>query len=203
MFQLVLQSRIETILHLVMASTWLESVGFFALGLTVIVLNAIAWAGNLIALPGNWIMVLLLSLYAWLGPQDGRIDISPGTVLFAIILAIIGEVVEFAASALGARRAGASRRSTTYAVLGSFGGALIGALIGIPIPIVGPIIAAILFAGLGAMIGAIYGERSEGREWKETWSIGHAAFWGRTIGTFGKISAGLAILALTVLSVVL
>jgi len=51
------------------------------------------------------------------------------------------------------------------------------------------------------MGGAIYGERTEGRNWKETWSIGHAAFWGRTFGTFGKITAGFAILMLTVVSV--
>ena len=180
---------------------WIDSVGTVGIALTIILLCAVAWAGNLVALPGNWIMVLLLGSFAWLGPQTGRTEIGFSTVAVAAMLAIVGEAVEFAASALGARRAGASRKSTTYAVLGSFGGALLGALMGVPIPIIGPIIAAILFAGLGAMAGAIYGERSEGKAWQETWAVGQAAFWGRTLGTFGKIAAGFAILALTIISV--
>lgn len=179
----------------------IDSVGTVGIALTIILLSAVAWAGNLVALPGNWIMVLLLGSFAWLGPQTGRTEIGFSTVAVAAMLAIVGEAVEFAASALGARRAGASRKSTTYAVLGSFGGALLGALVGVPIPIIGPIIAAILFAGLGAMAGAIYGERSEGKAWQETWAVGQAAFWGRTLGTFGKIAAGFAILALTIISV--
>ena len=180
---------------------WLDSIGTAGIAITIILLSCLAWAGNLVALPGNWIMVLLLGSFAWLGPQDGRTEIGFSTVAIAAMLAILGEGVEFAASALGARRAGASRKSTTYAVVGSFGGALLGAVIGVPIPIVGPIIAAILFAGLGAMAGAIYGERSEGKAWQETLAIGQAAFWGRTLGTFGKIAAGFAILAITILSV--
>ena len=187
--------------HCLAAMTWMDSASGVLMATAMILLSALAWAGNLIALPGNWIMVFLLAGFAWLGPQEGRLDIGIGTVMFATAVALAGEIIEFAASAMGARRAGASRRSTTYAVLGSFAGALIGAIVGVPIPIIGPIIAAVLFAGLGAMGGAIYGERSEGREWSETWAVGHAAFWGRTFGTFGKIFAGLVIMMITALSV--
>lgn len=197
------QYQLEIALQYFAANAWLESANSILLGMGIVLLNAIAWTANLVALPGNWIMVLLLTCFVWFGPKEGRIAIGIGPLIAAIAIAILGELVEFAASALGAKRAGASRRSITYAVLGSFVGAFAGAVVGIPIPIVGPIIAAILFAGLGAMAGAIYGERYEGKEWKETWEIGQAAFWGRTFGTFGKISAGFAIVTLTAISVIL
>lgn len=180
-----------------------ESMGTLLIALTMLLLCAVSWLGNLVALPGNWGMVLILGIYAWIAPDDQRMGFGPAVVLTALVFALLGELFEFAASALGAKRAGASRKSTLFALIGSFAGAIIGAIVGIPIPIFGPIIAAILFAGLGAMAGAIYGERSNGREWKESWSIGHAAFWGRTLGTFGKISAGIAILVLAILGVVL
>jgi len=201
MIENVLQDPAKLEIYSLAVVHWLDSANAIAVGFAIVALNAVAWAGNLIALPGNWVMVLILACFAWLGPQDGRVEIGLSTVILATLFAIAGEAIEFAASALGARRAGASRRSTLYAVLGSFAGALAGAVIGIPIPIIGPIVAAVLFAGLGAMGGAIYGERTEGRNWKETWSIGHAAFWGRTFGTFGKITAGFAILMLTAVSV--
>jgi len=184
-------------------TAWLDSAGVIVFSIAIIILSTAAWAGNLVALPGNWMMVLVLIALAWFGPQEGRIAVGLSTVILAAVLAAVGEGIEFAASALGARRAGASRRSTLYAMVGSLIGALAGAVIGVPIPVVGSIIAAILFAGLGAMGGAIYGERSEGKEWQETWAVGQAAFWGRTIGTFGKIAAGFAILALTAISVIL
>lgn len=167
----------------------------------IVVLCLIGWALNLIALPGNWIAVAFLALYAWLGPSGDRAEIGFAVPAIAFGFAMLGEVFEFAASAVGARKAGASRRSTLFAMIGSMVGAMAGAFIGIPIPVVGPVLAAILFGGLGATAGAIYGEWSDGRKWRESWWIGHAAFWGRTFGTLGKVTAGLAIVALALIAV--
>jgi len=88
-------------------------------------------------------------------------------------------------------------------MLGSVVGAIVGAMVGIPVPVVGPILAAILFAGLGATAGAMWGEWSDGRPWRENWSIGHAAFWGRTFGTLGKITAGFGIFLIALMSVLI
>jgi uncharacterized protein YqgC (DUF456 family) len=162
----------------------------------------VAWCLNLIALPGNWISVALLAGYAWLGPQDSRVSIGYLPVIAAGLCALVGEVLEFLASAVGAKRAGASRRSTLYALIGSFAGAILGALVGLPVPVIGPVLAAILFAGFGATAGAMYGEWTDGRPWKENWNIGHAAFWGRTFGTLGKFSAGLVIFLIAAVSIV-
>lgn len=183
-------------------STWLEPTGTVAIATLLVALVVVAWATNLLALPGNWMAVALLALYVWFGPGDGRAAIGMAVLVTAFVLALIGELVEFMASAVGAQRAGASRRSTVFAVIGSMLGAIAGAVIGLPIPVIGSVLAAILFGGLGATAGAIYGEATDGKPWKESMSVGHAAFWGRTFGTLGKVTVGLAIVVLTLASVV-
>ncbi len=180
---------------------WLGPTGAVLTAILLVVFCVIAWGLNLITLPGNWISVAAMALYAWLGPSEGRLAIGTATLSAAFLFALIGEIVEFAAGALGAQKAGASRRSTILAVVGSMAGALIGAFVGIPIPIVGPILAAILFGGVGATAGAIYGEWTDGRSWQESWSVGHAAFWGRTFGTLGKFMAGLAVVLAALIGV--
>ncbi|MGB7329185.1 MAG: DUF456 family protein [Rubripirellula sp.] len=167
----------------------------------LVVLCVVAWVLNLISLPGNWLGVALLALFAWLGPESGRAAIGPVAVGAAFVFALAGEVIEFAAGAMGAQKAGASRRSTLFAMIGSMIGAIGGAIIGVPVPLIGPVLAAILFGGMGAMAGAMYGEWSDGRAWKESWSIGHAAFWGRTFGTLGKFAAGLVIVSIAIAGV--
>ncbi|MEM9586249.1 MAG: DUF456 domain-containing protein [Planctomycetota bacterium] len=167
--------------------------GTLALAVTMVLVCLVCWGLNLIALPGNWIAVAVMALFAWLGPSEGRLAIGIVSVGIAFLLALVGEGVEFMAGAMGASRAGASRRSTLYAMLGSIIGAIVGAFIGVPIPVVGSVLAAILFGGLGATAGAIYGEWSDGKPWRESWAVGHAAFWGRTFGTLGKALIGLGI----------
>ena len=182
---------------------WLTSAGSVGIAIALVVLCCLSWSLNLFSLPGNWAAVGLIALYAWVGPSEGRIEIGFVTASVAFLLALVGEVLEFVAGAAGAQKAGASRRSTIYAMLGSMGGAMLGALIGIPTPVLGPVIAAILFGGLGATAGAMYGEWTNGRAWKENWAIGHAAFWGRTFGVLGKTMTGLAIVALATVAVVI
>lgn len=178
------------------------AIGQVLLAILLVVLCIVAWASNLVALPGNWAAVLLVGLYVWLGPETGREAIGGGALVAAFLFALAGEAFEFVAGAWGANRAGASRRATLYAMLGSMVGAILGAIIGVPIPLVGSVIAAILFGGLGATAGAMYGEWTNGKPWKESWTIGHAAFWGRTVGTLGKMSAGLGVVAIALLGVV-
>ncbi|WP_237607531.1 DUF456 domain-containing protein [Roseimaritima sediminicola] len=170
--------------------------------IVLFVVCAAAWALNLIALPGNWIAVVAVALYAWLGPAEGRVAIGWPVAAAAFGFAAVGEALEFLAAALGAQRAGASRRTTLYALVGSMVGAVLGAVFGLPIPVVGPIIAALLFGALGAMGGALYAEWTDGRSWQESWPVAHAAFWGRLLGTAGKIAAGLLVILLVLLALV-
>lgn len=177
-------------------SAWLGPTGSVIAAVLLVVLCAAAWGLNLVSLPGNWIGVAMLAAFAWLGPDQGRLAIGYAAVGVAFAFALLGEILEFAAGAVGATKAGASRRSTIFAMIGSVIGAIGGATIGIPVPIIGPVLAAILFGGLGATAGAMYGEWTDGRNWRENWAIGHAAFWGRTAGVMGKILAGLVIVVI-------
>ena len=167
------------------------------------VVSILAWLSNLLTLPGNWIVVAMLALYVWLGPDEGRSEISVGVLAVVFGLAIVGELIEFAAAAMGAQRAGASRRSTVFALVGSVVGAITGAIVGLPVPGVGSILAAILFGGAGATIGAMYGEWSDGKPWRESWAVGHAAFWGRTFGMLGKLVVGAILVTVVLVALVI
>lgn len=169
-------------------------VGVVALGLGLILGCTLAWLLNLVALPGNWLAIALMALYAWMGPETGRWQLGLTSLAIAFVLGLLGELVEFLAGAMGASRAGASRRATLMAIVGSILGAIVGGIVGLPIPVVGPVLAAILFGGVGATAGAMFAEWNDGKAWRENWRIGRAAFWGRTTGTVGKMVAGLLIL---------
>lgn len=155
---------------------------------------------NLLSLPGNWLMVAAMALYAWLMPAEDRGSLDWTMVGVAAALALVGEVVETLAGAAGVKRVGGSRAGTVLAFFGSLAGAVAGMVLGLPIPVVGSLIAAVLFACLGALLGAVLGERLTGRDWQHSWTVGQAAFRARLTGTLlkaliGTIIAGLAIAA--------
>lgn len=170
---------------------------------TMLLLAAAGWAMNLLSLPGNWLVVLGVAVYAYLVPNHWRIDISWYVVALVLALAVIGELIESLAGMWGAARAGGSRRAALLALCGSIGGGLVGAVLGMPIPVVGPIVAVLLGASLGATAGAWVGEQWKGRTAGESWQVGKAAFWGRLLGTFGKIMVASVIVAVVLLAIVL
>jgi uncharacterized protein YqgC (DUF456 family) len=172
-------------------------------GAGLLILCVVAWIGNLVSLPGNWLAVTCIAVYAWIGPEEGRVAIGWTVAAAAFGLALVGEIAEFIAGAYGAQRAGASRRSTLLAMLGSLIGAIAGAIIGVPVPVVGSLLAALLFGSAGALAGAMYGEWSDGKSWRESWTVGHAAFWGRLVGTLGKLGSGAAILIMVMVALLL
>ncbi len=171
----------------------------------LLVLGAVAcWGLNLFAIPAsNWIMIALAALYAWQGPDSGRLELGWVSVLALAVLAALGELVEFLAGAMGVGKVGGSRRSAVLAIIGSIAGGFLGMVIAIPIPVIGPVVGALLLGGAGALGGALLGERWKGRDWKETWQVGKAAFWGRLLGTCGKVVFSSVMVALIVTSVVL
>tara|TARA_A100001391_G_scaffold155831_1_gene113635 strand:- start:367 stop:1044 length:678 start_codon:yes stop_codon:yes gene_type:complete len=177
--------------------------GTFLIATVLVLICLGAWLLNLIALPGNWLAVLAMGVYAWLGPESGRGQLGLVPLGLAFLAAILGEIVEFAAGAVGASRAGASRRGTIMAIGGSMMGAIAGGIIGLPIPVIGPVLAALLFGGLGATAGAMLAEWQDGKPWRENWRIGHAAFWGRTTGTVGKMLIGILIVLICLIAVLI
>lgn len=167
----------------------------------LVIVSVACWALNLIGMPGNWLIVALAAAYSYFVPDDRRLDISVMTVLGLFALAAIGEGVELLAGAFGASKAGASKRGTVLALVGSLLGGVAGLFV--PIPFVGQIIGPIVCAGLGALAGAVLGEQWKGRDLDESLNIGHAAFWGRLIGTLGKILVGCLMIVLILVSLVI
>lgn len=162
--------------------------------ITLTLLTISGWAMNLLGMPGNWLMVALAVGAYFLFASDRLAHV--GLLPLALILSVtaLGELLEFAAGALGASKLGASKRATVLAVVGSISGAIVGLVAGaiIPIPIVGSLIGSLLLGGLGAAVGAVGGERWAGKSWDDSMQVGHAAFWGRLLGTFGKAVCGTA-----------
>jgi uncharacterized protein YqgC (DUF456 family) len=173
---------------------------FYALLLLVVLL--VAWLLTVMGMPGNWIMVAVAALYAWLVPSDAPASIGWGVVLAVAILAALGELLEMVAGALGVAKAGGSKRGAVLALLGSMVGGLVGMVVGVPIPLVGSLVGAILFASLGALLGAMLGECWKGRELGQSWQIGKGAFWGRLLGTLAKVLVGSIMLVVVAVALV-
>ena len=168
-------------------SVWIVT----AVLLWVVVLAA-GWLLTLLGLPGNWLIVLGAAAYHLWGPADGRLELSLSTLIALVVLATVGEILEFALGAVTATRAGGSRRAAVGALGGGIAGGVAGMFVGIPIPIIGPVIAAVLFAAVGAMVGAFLAQGSmrELEDARKAWHIGKAAFWGRLSGTLAKLVVG-------------
>ena len=126
-----------------------------------IVLVLVGLAGTV--LPGLPGAVLVLAGLVWL---DDFSRIGAGTIALLAVLAVASYAVDLTATALGARRVGASRG----AILGAFAGTLGGLFFGLPGLLIGPFVGAVAGdylsrgslqdatrAGLGAWIGIVIG----------------------------------------------
>lgn len=145
---------------------------------------------NAAGAPGNWIMLGFATFYSILMPSNSPYGFGFIVVFIVFLSAVIGEVLEFFTGAISTKRAGGSKRSVWFSIIGSVFGSIAGIFIGIPIPIIGSLIAALLFSGVGALLGAYYGERVEGRSSQDAWNVGVSSFMGRVLGALFKILFG-------------
>jgi len=148
---------------------------------------AVSWVLQLLGLPGTWLIVAAAALYAWLVPADAWTAIGWWAVGFLVALAVLGEILEFVAGALGVTKVGGSRRGAVLAIVGSLAGAIVGLFVGLPIPVIGSLVSAVLLGGLGALAGAMLGEMWKGRDFDTSLTVGKAAFVGRLLGTVAKL----------------
>ena len=163
---------------------------YYSLASLLLICNACGFLLNLVALPGNWMIVLGSAIFAWLVETPDGGGISWPIVGVLLVMAILGEVAEFVAGMVGAAKHGASRRAMVLSVVGSIVGSIIGFACGMPVPIVGPAVAALLGGAIGAALGAALGEDWKGRNLDDSLQVGAAAFWGRILGTTGKVIIG-------------
>lgn len=169
---------------------------YYPAAILLIVLSIAAWSTTLFTLPGNWMVAALAAGFAWLFPVDaaGR-GIGWWTVGVVVALAVIGEVIEFAAGAAGAAKQGASKRAIALALVGAVIGSIVGVMAGSPVPIIGSFIMALLGGAGGAFAGAYVGEMWKGRNEAERMAAGQGAFIGKLWGTLGKLAAGIVAIA--------
>jgi uncharacterized protein len=169
---------------------------YYLAAVCLAILCCLAWLTTLLTLPGNWLVVGLAAAFAWWFPAENGRGIAWRTVGIAAALAAVGEVIEFAASAAGAAKHGASRRAIALSLLGAMVGSLAGLFVGLPIPVLGPLIVAVLGGAVGAFAGAYLGETWKGRSESDKIAAGRGAFTGRIWGTLGKLAIGAVIVVL-------
>jgi len=174
----------------------MEAWAYYLWATLLVLACGVAWLTTLVTVPGNWLIAGLAALFAWLAPAgDGR-GITWTTVAVLLGLAVLGEVVEFAASAAGAAKQGASKRGVALSMLGAMVGSMLGLMVGTPIPILGQFVMALLGGAVGAFAGAYLGEAWKGREHEERVAAGRGAFSGRIWGTIGKLAVGAVMLVI-------
>ncbi len=149
------------------------------------VLILLGLAGTFLpALPGLPLMFVGMLIAAW---ADQFAQVGGWTIAVLALLTCISVAVDMAATAMGARRIGASK----LAMLGATVGTLFGGIVfNIPGLILGP------------FVGAMAGEFIQGREWRQASKVGFGTWIGLAIGTALKIALAFAMIGVFVFALI-
>lgn len=146
------------------------------LWIVVVLLVAVGIAGAVLpALPGAVLVFAGLLLGAWI---DDFSYVGRGSLLVLAVMAVGTYSVDFAASALGAQRAGADKR----AIIGAALGAVVGLFFGLPGILLGP------------FIGAVLGEYLAQRDLERAGKVGLATWLGMALGSAAKLALVLSMI---------
>ena len=149
------------------------------------VLVLVGIAGTILpALPGLPLVFAGMVLGAWAG---GFEYIGIPVLVVLGLLTLFSLAVDFWATALGARRVGASGKAVAGAVIGTFAGLFFG--------IIG------LFAG--PFVGALAGEMLHGRDVGQATRVGFGTWLGIAFGTVLKLALAFTMVGLFVLAWIL
>ena len=139
-------------------------------------------------LPGTWVILGAGVLYSW---HADWTRITPTALGVLAGLAVAGELIEFVASAWLVRRAGASGRTSWYAL----GGGLVGMFVfSLPLPLIGTVAGGVI----GCFVGAVVGEMTMRNDVAGATRIGLFAAAGRVLGTAGKLLVATAMAGLVI-----
>lgn len=131
-------------------------------------------------IPGAPILFLGLLFGAW---ADNFCYIGVWTLLVLAGMAGLTYLVEFAASILGVRKFGGTRRAMAGAAIGG----IVGLFLGVPGILLGP------------FVGAVIGELSMQRTLNDASRAGFGTVVGLAIGVAGKLAIGIAMIGLFLL----
>lgn len=128
----------------------MELLGLILIICMIVFSTAMIW----LSLPGSFIMVVFIFLWAWIG-DFGLISLSEVIIVLGIM--VILEILELGLSGLTVRYTGAEKHSAYLAIIGGMLGTII---LGSLFLIVGAIIG--LF--IGSYLGAFLGEHQAGKD---------------------------------------
>ncbi len=140
----------------------------------VIVITTACILGGIIGsvapvIPGPVLVFAGAVLYAW---HTGFTEVTWGVIVLLAVLAGVAQVLDYAASVLGAQRFGASRWGIIGACIGGIAGLVFGGFAGIL---------------LGPLIGAVLLELLSGRRLGASLKIGTGTVIGLLGGTLGRV----------------
>lgn len=164
----------------------LKIIGLAFLDLTMLVSLILIPLG----LPGNFILLALALLVAWLG---GFQAVGWLALLVMAALVVLAEVVEALLGSAMAKRFGASWWGVGGAFVGGIAGVLLGSAV---LPIIGSLVGAFLGAAVGAVLLEAWHLR---RVDQDALRAGWGAFLGKLLASLLKVSIGMGIVVFIVI----
>ena len=152
-------------------------------GLVLMALVGVAL--SIVQLPGAWLTIAATAVFDW---HFGWHRVGWQWLVGFVALATLGEIIEFAASAVMVQRTGASRRAQVGALVGGLTGMVLFTGL-VPIPVIGTIAGGMIGCFGGALIGEISIHNDVGKGTR----AGIGATIGRLAGLLVKTSISLAI----------
>ena len=129
------------------------------------------------ALPGLPLVFAGMLLAAWAGDFE---QVGVWIVVLLGLLTLLSFVVDFWATAHGARRVGASRKAVLGAVIGTFAG-----LFFFPVGLL-----------VGPFAGALAGEMLHGRQWRQATRVGFGTWFGVVLAVVLKLGLAFAMIGI-------
>ncbi|HWR09316.1 DUF456 domain-containing protein [Sporomusa sp.] len=162
--------------------------GLTAINLLVIVVTVIGIGLTAIGLPGNWLIFFVALAY---GYQESFVYMNNTVLLILFGTLLAGELAEFAAGALGAKKENASRTAIIAAFIGGIAGGIIGTGV---------------MPGLGSIAGAIGGSFATGylAEYAATGNrekagrVAKSIVVGQALGLIFKLAVAIGMVALII-----
>ena len=140
---------------------------------------------NMLGLFGNWLILLGL-IIVWV--STGFIHFGWIGIGIFLALAVVGEIFEAGASALGAQRFGGTKGTMVAAVVGAIGGGVLGTPI---LPVIGTLLGAIVGSFVAA---ALYEVVQSEKPLGQAMYTGFGAALGKVGGILAKFSMGILML---------
>lgn len=140
-------------------------------------------------LPGLWVMAAAILVYSYVVPSQIGVVI----VVSAVLLAALGELIEFVLAGRYARKYGGSRRASWGAIIGG----IVGAIVGVPLPVIGSVIGALA----GSFIGALAAELTLGTATTQAARVATGALIGRVTAMAAKVGIGVVTIVVVLFAV--